>query len=412
MADTTLWTARSAGMAGGAKAEPLPGPVPVQAQIRVETISGYQAFLDLEPVWNQVAEASGLDHPFLEHAWVRTWWECFGAGSTLQILVLKAGDQTVAIAPLILTPVRMWGIKVRRLGFFYNAHVPRADFLIAQRPEEAYRAIWSHLYRNRGWDLLQLSQLPEGSATLKAIPALAGPDDCPIVTWRSGASPYLPLGAPWNQYFDRLAAKHRANLRNRFKRLNGIGPVEVETITSGEELPGALEAGWKLEAAAWKGEAHTAISCHPDVSRFYSTLARRAAERGWMRLNFLRAGAIRVAFDYSLFYRNRVHLLKLGYDPAYAPYSPSNLLVSLVLEDACERDVREYDFLGESADWKLQWTKHSRPHYWLFVFSSSFKGRFLHLIKSRLVPLLKRDGLQPLRNFVLRLAAHARAERN
>ena len=40
----------------------------------------------------------------------------------------------MAIAPLILTPIRMWGIKVRRLGFFYNAHVPRADFLIAQRP--------------------------------------------------------------------------------------------------------------------------------------------------------------------------------------------------------------------------------------------------------------------------------------
>ena len=59
----------------------------VRAEIRVETISNYHDFLDLEPVWNEVAEAAGLDHPFLEHAWIRTWWECFGAGSTLQILV-------------------------------------------------------------------------------------------------------------------------------------------------------------------------------------------------------------------------------------------------------------------------------------------------------------------------------------
>ena len=36
--------------------------------IRVETISDCQAFLDLEAVWNEVAEAAGLDHPFLEHA--------------------------------------------------------------------------------------------------------------------------------------------------------------------------------------------------------------------------------------------------------------------------------------------------------------------------------------------------------
>ena len=72
---------------------PLSEPALLHEEIRVETISDYQEFLDLEPVWNEVAEAAGLDHPFLEHAWVRTWWECFGAGSTLQILVLKAGDQ-------------------------------------------------------------------------------------------------------------------------------------------------------------------------------------------------------------------------------------------------------------------------------------------------------------------------------
>jgi len=385
-----------------------PGEVTAPAEIRVETISDYQDFLDLEPVWNEVAEAAGLDHPFLEHAWVRTWWECFGAGSTLQILVLKAGDQTVAIAPLILTSIRMWGIRVRRLGFFYNAHVPRADFLIAQRPQEAYRAIWSHLRGRRDWDLLQLCQLPEGSATLETIPALACLDSCPIVTWMSGDSPYLPLGASWKQYFDGLAVKHRANLRNRLKRLNAIGPVEIETISSGESLIDALDAGLKLEAASWKGEAGTAISCNPDLSKFYSTLAGRAAEHGWMRLNFLQAGLQRVAFDYSLCYKNRIHLLKSGYDPTYAPHSPSNLLLSLALQNAFERGVSEYDLLGDSAGWKSEWTKHSRPHYWLFIFSDTFKGRFLHLIKSRLVPLLKRDSMQRLRNLALRLALRAR----
>ncbi|MCX6620790.1 MAG: GNAT family N-acetyltransferase [Acidobacteria bacterium] len=386
--------------------------MPAHAEIRVETISGYQAFLELEPVWNEVAEASGLDHPFLTHAWVLSWWECFGAGSTLQILVLKAGEQTVAIAPLILTPIRMWGIKVRRLGFFYNSHVPRADFLIAQRPEEAYRAIWSHISRSRDWDLLQLCQLPEGSATLEAMPDLAAQDDCPAVTWLSGASPYLPLRGSWGQYFDSLAGKHRANLRNRLKRLNGIGPVEVETITSEEELTGSLEAALQLEAAAWKGDAGTAIASDPDVANFYSTLSRRAAERGWMRLNFLRAGPRRVAFDYSLSYKSRIHLLKLGYDPAYAPYSPSNLLLCMILQNTFGRDVSEYDFLGESAGWKLTWTGHSRPNYWLFIFSNTFKGRLLHLIKSRLVPVLKHKALQPLRNLVLRLAAHAHPGRN
>src|SRR4029077_15653758 len=78
------------------------------AKIRVETISGYQEFLGLETVWNDVAEAAGLAQPFLGHAWIRTWWDCFGAESALYILVVKADDQPIAIAPLMLTPIRMW----------------------------------------------------------------------------------------------------------------------------------------------------------------------------------------------------------------------------------------------------------------------------------------------------------------
>jgi CelD/BcsL family acetyltransferase involved in cellulose biosynthesis len=399
-------------MAIPATARPFAAAVPAHAVIRIETVSSYQEFLELEPVWNTIAADAGLDHPFLEHAWVRTWWECFGAGSALQILVVRANDEAVAIAPLILTPIRMWGIKVRRLGFFYNAHVPRADFLIARRPQEAYRAIWDHLSQRRDWDLLQLCQLPEESTTLEAIQSLAALDNCKTVTWLSGSSPYLPLHGSWARYFATLPAKHRSNLKNRVKRLSGIGPVSVETIAAGAGLKGALEAGLQLEAAAWKGENLTAISSDPEVSRFYQTLAGRAAERGWMRVHFLRTGSQRIAFDYSLSFGNRVHLLKMGYDPALAAYSPSTLLLFLLLQDFFDQDdLREYDFLGESADWKRQWTNSSRSHYWLFVFSNTFKGRCLHHIKSKIVPSLKQKYLHPLRTLLIRLTNHSRAKR-
>jgi len=372
------------------------------SEIRVEIIDGLQSFLDLEPIWNHVAEAAGLDHPFLEFIWVRTWWESFGAGSSLHVLVLRAGDRAIAIAPLMLTPIRMWGIKVRRLGFFYNAHVPCADFLIAERHDEVYRAIWAHVSGSRCWDLLQLCQLPEGCATLEEMVRLATEAKCSTGVWASDSSPYLPIGPSWDEYFDSLAAKHRSNLRNRFKRLKANGPVEIEAISSAVGLADGLEDGLRLEAAAWKGEAQTAISCDPAVARFYSTLAERAAERGWIRLHFLRAAEARVAFDYSLAYKNRIHLLKVGYDPAYAPLSPSNLLLCLVLQSAFEQGVAEYDFLGSDAGWKLNWARQLKRYGWLFIFPGTFKGRCLHLIKFQLIPLLKRPKFRYIRGLVRR----------
>ena len=363
-------------------------------EVHVETVSSYQAFLDLEPAWNAILEAAGIDHPFLEHSWIRTWWECFGGGSELHVLVVKEDREVIAIAPLISTRVRMFGIPVRRLGFFYNAHVPRADFIIggqsARRSEEVYRAIWNHLRSASGsWDLLQLCQLPEGSETLEQIEDLASEDGLPSGVWLSGESPFVALDTSWDQYYASLAAKHRSNLRNRVKRLSQNGLVAIETVTQTNSLPEALDAGFRLEESAWKQEAGTAISCDPKVRKFYETFARRAAERGWLRLNFLAANGERIAFDYSLAYRDQIFLMKLGYDPTFAAYSPSNLLLSMALESAFEEGLTKYDFLGETAPWKSRWTKTSRPNHWLFVFSKSLKGRCLHFLKFRVIPWMK-----------------------
>lgn len=379
-------------------------PSAIRPELRVETITNFGGFLSLEPTWNRLVEETGLDHPFLEHVWARTWWECFGEGSSLHILVVTSGKEPIAIAPLILTETRMLGIPVRRLGFLYNSHVPRADFLIGSRSEEAYAAIWRHLSRNRCWDLLQLCQLPAGSGTLQSIPRLAAADGYRSGTWQSGESPFVPLNSPWLAYQAGLSAKHRSNLRNRFKRLETIGTVEMETVAAGWSLADAVEDGLGVEAAGWKKDAGTAIACDQNVARFYSTLAWRAAEQGWLRLHFLTSGRRRVAFDYSLQYRNRMFLLKVGYEPAFAPYSPSNLLLARVLENAFEQGLDRYDFLGENADWKQVWAKQSTPNYWLFVFAGTAKGRCLHFLKFRLTPLLKRKSLRHVRNFAMRVA--------
>jgi CelD/BcsL family acetyltransferase involved in cellulose biosynthesis len=362
--------------------------------VRVETVFSYQEFLDMEPAWNELVDSAGVDHPFLEHMWLRTWWECFGAGSELHILVVKEDHEIIAIAPLILTRVRMLGMTVRRLGFFYNAHVPRADFIIsrqsARRSEDAYRAIWNHLLSAGGsWDLLQLCQLPGGSRTLDEIKGLASEGGSPTGVWLPGESPFVALDTSWDQYYANLAAKHRSNLRNRLKRLGQTGPVSVETVIQEEALPDALGEGFRLEELAWKGEAGTAISCDANLRKFYETFARRAAAKNWLRLSFLQTGGQRIAFDYSLAYRDQIFLLKHGYDPEFSAYSPSNLLVSMILETAFEKGVAKYDFLGENAPWKTSWTKTSKPNYWLFVFSRSLKGRCLHSLKFRIVPWIK-----------------------
>lgn len=384
--------------AAASAGKPLAAP-----ELKVEIISAYNSFLKLEQIWNRLVEEAGIDHPFLNYEWMRTWWECFGAGKELHILVVKEGGEVIAIAPLILSCERIYGFKVRCLRSLYNLHTPRCSFIVTRRPEEAYRAVWQSLAsQKRLWDVLELHQLPAGSRTLEELLRLAAENGFLTGLWRSEDSPYVPLIGTWEDYFNKLDGKHRSNLRNRLKRLSKLGQVELEEISSPAELDGALDDSFRLEAAGWKGEAGTAISCHPELRCFYTSLAKRAAQHGWLRLHFLTVNGRRIASGYSLCHKNKLYLLKPGYDPQYAPYSPFNLLCYSVLRDAFQRALAEYDFLGDVAEWKMEWTKETRPHYWLYVFPNALYGRVLYLAKFQLVPRLRRQPLfLALRDAVL-----------
>jgi CelD/BcsL family acetyltransferase involved in cellulose biosynthesis len=358
--------------------------------LRVETISDLQGLLRIEGAWDRAVEEAGIDHPFLSHAWIRTWWECFGSGKTLQILAVKSGDDVVALAPLLREGARLYGVRVRQIGSLHNDHTPRCEAIVARRGEEVCQAIWDHLRDARDtWDVLSFRQVPVGPGALQALWRMAAADGFPTGIWRGEESPYVTLDRSFDAYLLGLSHNHRGQMRKRLRRLARLGPVELETLIAPDEAAAALPEGLRLESAGWKRGAGTAILCRPELQRFYTLLAGEAARAGQLRLLFLKVGAARVAFAYGLCFRDRLYVLKAGFDPAYAAYSPYQALCYLVLEKACALGLREYDFLGSSDDWKLHWTRTVRDHHWLYVFGDSLRARLLHAAKFVMAPRLR-----------------------
>lgn len=353
---------------------------------RVGLVSSYRQMVDLEPAWNDLYRRAGVQHPFLSHAWLRTWWECFGAPAGLRILLVRDGaSEPVALIPMMADETRMFGVGLSRLGLPWNVHTPRLGLVVAERHEEVYGLLWDHLRRRADeWDVLRLCQLPEGSRVSRRLTALSASEGFLVGRWSSSGSPWVDVRGSWDDYFSGLSKKHRGTVRNRLRRLEAQGEVELETV-DGSGGPRALEEdlaeGFRLEAAAWKGAAGTAILSRSDAERFYRLLAHRTARSGELRLHFLRVGGRRVAFLYSLLHQGTLYALKGGYDPRHARSSPGIVLFSLILRDAFERRLRAVDFLGDEERWKLDWTRRTRGHHWLYVFRPSARTRLVHLLK-------------------------------
>ena len=361
-----------------------------EKDLDIEVITDLARFDSIATEWDGLVDRSGAERLFVSHAWLRSWWEAFAGDNQLYVLLARTEGQLVGAAPMMRSQIRMFGLKINSLQSIYNPHTPRCDFIIASDfKDTVYRSLWNVLRNCGEFDLIALKQIPDDSPTLPVIERFALAEGWMSGQWIAPSSPYIPLSCTYEEVLKTLKGGYRYNLRKRYERLGKMGPIDVEVITERERVRDALQDGLRIEAAAWKGQRGTAILSDPAATEFYIRLAERQADLHQLRLSFLRVGGKRISFSYILCSDNKLYGVKIGYDPEYHTYSPGNMLLNLILQDACANQRAEYDFLGVNDEWKLDWTQSTRGHRWLFLFRDSMKPRLVRYLKFSLMPRVK-----------------------
>lgn len=358
---------------------------------KIEVVRDFDQFNAISREWDQLVDACGTDRVFLSHTWFRTWWEAFGAGKQLHIVTVRCGESLVAIAPMMRARASIYGFHVDALHAIYNVHSPRYDFIVAaDRRLELYEAIWKQLADQNDCDMIVIAQVPDDSWTIGSIASLAQAQGWLAGQWVAPSSPFISLGCDYEDYANNLKPGCRARLAKRYAKLRSIVPVDVEFVTAADAVESAMRDGFRIENAGWKGRKGTAMLSDPAVAEFYLRLAQREAALGQLRLTFLRAAGERIAFNYLLQKKRKLYAVKIGYDPHYQAFSPGNMLLNLILKDACSRGIEEYDLLGGDDRWKFEWTDNRREHRWLFVSRNHWRLRALHHLKFSAVPVVKK----------------------
>jgi CelD/BcsL family acetyltransferase involved in cellulose biosynthesis len=187
-----------------------------------------------------------------------------------------------------------------------------------------------------------------------------------------------------------LDRKFRKEIGRLWRRLEERGDVHVAYEDGSERLDELLADGFRLEGSGWKEEAGTAIRSDPGVERFYGEVARWAAERGWLRLAFLRLDGRALAFDMCLEYGGAFYVLKGGFDVAERKFGPGTLLTHHGIERAFERGLASYELLGQADDYKRSWTGLTRERLRFQAFPRSAAGVAEYVAWRHGRPLVKR----------------------
>lgn len=326
--------------------------------------------------------------PFLRPGWVTAWCDAFAPG-TLHVISLRANGRLRAVVPLIREgPV---------LSAPANAHTPEFSFLSENESDalELSEALF-RLAPTRV-DLSYVNAMERTDAAFSAGARQAG---YRLIRKSLERSPYVPIEGDWETYERQLGARRRSDLRRRRRRLEEQAPVSVDVMDAAPNLDRVLEEGFRVEAAGWKGTRQTAIASSAHTRRFYTDVARWAADRGWLRLAFLRCGENALAFDYCLELDGVHYLVKTGYDPAYREFAPGMILRYEMLRRAFLIGLAHYEFLGDDEPWKLEWATDCRERLRVQAFAPSVPGlaRWMWLAHGRPVAARARRLLRAMRS--------------
>jgi CelD/BcsL family acetyltransferase involved in cellulose biosynthesis len=257
----------------------------------------------------------------------------------------------------------------RTLVTLRGDHAPRCDLSGDPR---ALPVLWAAVRAGPSWDALELRGVPADSPLATLLPEVARGDGCHVVVRETHRSPWF--SAPGIE--QRIHRRFRGDMGRLERQLGG---VELERFAVPERA--VLREVLRLEAAAWKGAAGTAIACDERLVHFYGSIARVFGRRGRLTIAFLRARGQRVAGLIALEDETTFYLLKTGYDPEFAHFGPGQLLVRETAADAVRRGLTRYDLMGKESAWKSKWTDDARAHVEVLVYAPTTRGRIQYWMR-------------------------------
>ena len=353
--------------------------------VTVELVTDRERFDALRVEWNRLVAESGAVVPFLSHEWFTCALDAY-PDRDLRILVARAGERVIAIAPLCAYRRRGRLFPLRAIGFITTPESPLVDFLVppAHR-EEALTALLRFLrdVHREPWDVLVLNQWPDRSPNGALLESLHRAARGRVVTELSSITPVTPIRGAWPEFLKTRSALFRKSRRGSVTREERRGGAVVELVRE-DPTGAALDEVLDLANRTWKAGEEIAITSRREATDFFRRLTSTAGRCGWLHLWLLRIDGRLVAMEYDLAHDGVVYALRADYDEAAKELSPGAYLEHQLLIRLFEGGYREYHAGPGLNPYKLRWADQLERNLMVTLCGRTMRGRLHGLVEGPL----------------------------
>jgi len=331
--------------------------------LKIDEIDDFSKFEDLRGVWNSLLQRSADNDVFSSWEWIWCWWRHFGKGRVLRILIAKQNGTIVSIAPLMLSRYRFLHLgKIGKIEFIGSPHSDYNNLILTGGNWDSARRFVMRLLSYSDWDLLELRDIREGSASANGL-IETGERQVPNLKLKIGTlCPYIDLPSSFKLFTEKLSRYTRRNFRKRMRKLRENYKVEIETQDDFGSIREAMGAFFKLHQKRWLAKGGPGAFDSRPFRDFHRSLAELFNEKGWLALYFLTVNQEPIAAVYSFDYNQKKYGYLTGFDPEFASYGVGNLLKMCVVKKSIEKGLKEYDLMRDFEPYKADWATGIRKN--------------------------------------------------
>jgi len=328
----------------------------VVEMLKVSVVSDLDEFERLGGFWNHVLDGSLDNDVFSTWEWVWVWWKHFGKNRKLRVLVAVDDGKVVGIAPFMLSRYRFLRFgKLSRIEFIGFPHADYNNFILLEKDVELLRLFLDMLFEFSDWDLLDLRDIREGTASAEILSTSIDGRKSKLKLVNGTLCPYINLPHSVEAFMDRLSHNMQRNLRKRMRKLQENYQVDFKTHRDFSSVDEAMETFFRLHQKRWRAKGKQGAFMSEDFRNFHLDVAKIFDEKGWLDLQFLTVDDEPVAAAYTFDYNLKKYGYLTGFDPEFGRFGVGNLLRLHLVEDCIRKGFREYDLTRDFEPYKADW---------------------------------------------------------
>src|SRR2546429_4472490 len=310
--------------------------------LALSVIEDEREFAVLRSPWQAVFNSSRDRNVYLTWEWSYTWWRHFGDRDRLHVLVVREGNDVVAIAPLLETSLGPRGLGRRMLIGIGQETADYGGFLLGERPDARGDAILGHLEQRitRG-QVVILTRLREDNTLLSLLrrrfpPGRRGPS---LVQEFVEDYPFLDLMKTENPAAHVSMLEKRNDVRRRLRRLRESHDVAFVYHATRPRMNAQRFLALHDERWTAKEREPSGLFGSGAGRAFLLDVAEALDASGYLRLSFVIADGAPIAARFGFECDGTYFGVKSAFDPAFASFGPGHLIVALLLEDMVARGL-------------------------------------------------------------------------